>query len=493
MLKKFINILKSNLVLVLSSVAFYTIPFLNFNLYFLHCLFLLTIFYSLKYKNSCPIRIGLLFGISSSLIGQYWLTETLMRLADISILNGFLIHAIYSLYESSFFILIFFLIKKLIISNKKEYTITYLIIIFVWICIENIFPRVFPYKLGNSQITFSLINNIISFFGLNLLSIFVLVINIIIFHFYFIIKNSKCLYLIITLLVSGIYISNDNQIDKYKENKKISVAIIQPNNMKENLKKLSVLNIKDTDLIVWPESSIDFINFDSPSYIKSFQKNFNKKYAFNANKLIFGSITKKNNNYFNSGIIIDNKNNFIDVKNKKRLLIYGEYYPFKNIISYIIPIYDNFKDLTSGSNKAINITDSLKAFIFICYEDLFASDIVKINKDKDIGLIINITNDIWYGESLAAYQHLMLSIPRAIESNRFFIRSANNGVSALISPSGKIIEKIDLNTEGRIDYKIPILEERSFYHSYYLIIEISYYLILIILFMVNKIFYTRKN
>ena len=95
------------------------------------------------------------------------------------------------------------------------------------------------------------------------------------------------------MLVSGIYISNDNQIDKYKENKKISVAIIQPNNMKENLKKLSVLNIKDTDLIVWPESSIDFINFDSPSYIKSFQKNFNKKYAFNANKLIFGSITKK--------------------------------------------------------------------------------------------------------------------------------------------------------------------------------------------------------
>ena len=57
------------------------------------------------------------------------------------------------------------------------------------------------------------------------------------------------------MLVSGIYISNDNQIDKYKENKKISVAIIQPNNMKENLKKLSVLNIKDTDLIVWPESS----------------------------------------------------------------------------------------------------------------------------------------------------------------------------------------------------------------------------------------------
>ena len=120
MLKKFINILKSNLVLVLSSVAFYTIPFLNFNLYFLHWLFLLPIFYSLKYKNSCPIRIGLLFGISSSLIGQYWLTETLMRLADISILNGFLIHAIYSLYESSFFILIFFLIKKLIISNKKN-------------------------------------------------------------------------------------------------------------------------------------------------------------------------------------------------------------------------------------------------------------------------------------------------------------------------------------------------------------------------------------
>ena len=87
----------------------------------------------------------------------------------------------------------------------------------------------------------------------------------------------------------------------------------------------------------------------------------------------------------------------------------------------------------------------------------------------------------------------MLSLPRAIESNKFLVRSANNGISAIISPNGKIIEKIDLNNEGSIFYDIPIINKKTIYHSYYTIIGISYYLILVLLIFVKKFFNTREN
>ena len=87
----------------------------------------------------------------------------------------------------------------------------------------------------------------------------------------------------------------------------------------------------------------------------------------------------------------------------------------------------------------------------------------------------------------------MLSLPRAIEANKFLVRSANNGISAVISPKGKIIKKIDLNNEGSIFYDIPIIKKKTIYHSYYKIIETSYYLILILLVFIKEIFYTREN
>ena len=490
MLIKTNNIFNFNTLLIILSAILYSVPYLNFDLYFLHWFFLLPILYLFEFKSINIIFSGLLFGIISSFIGQYWLTETLMNIAGVSLLNGILIHLIYSLYESVFFIIIFFIIKRILLNREKFHFIKFLIIIFVWVCIENIFPRIFPYKLGNSQINFKYFSHFISFLGINIISVFLLYLNFSIYQIY--IRRDKLKYFFICPLVFLIFLffERSEYEENYKSYEKSSVTIVQPNNKKNNLKFYSQFR---SDLIIWPESSLDSINLDNTDQIKRFKNDFKNKYTFNSKELLFGAITKKDNNFYNSAILFNDKNNFINFKNKKKLLIYGEYYPLKEIISKFIPIYKNFRDLTPGKNKSIQLQKGNSVFIFICYEDLFTHDLSSIVNDNNIGYLINITNDIWYGNSLAAYQHLMLSLPRAIESNKFLVRSANNGISAIISPNGKIIEKIDLNNEGSIFYDIPIINKKTIYHSYYLIIETSYYLILVILIFVKKFFYTREN
>ena len=310
------------------------------------------------------------------------------------------------------------------------------------VCIENIFPRIFPYKLGNSQINFKYFSHFISFFGINMISIFLLSLNISI-HVICNRKNKFKYFAIYPLifLIFLFFVESEYE-ESYKSYEKSSVTIVQPNNEKNNLK---IYSQSRSDLIIWPESSMDSINFDNLDQIKRFKNDFKNKYTFNSKELLFGAITKKDNNFYNSAILLNDNNNFINFKNKKELLIYGEYYPLKEIISKFIPVYKNFRDLTPGKNKSIQLQNGNSVFIFICYEDLFAHDLSSIVNNNNIGYLVNITNDIWYGDSLAAYQHLMLSLPRAIESNKFLVRSANNGISAVISPKGKIIKKIDLN------------------------------------------------
>ena len=110
----------------------------------------------------------------------------------------------------------------------------------------------------------------------------------------------------------------------------------------------------------------------------------------------------------------------------------------------------------------MSLTKSSKIGIIICYEDLFEENSLALT-NMNAELLVNLTNDKWYGESLASYQHLMLSIPRAIENKRFLVRSTYNGISSIISPSGKLLKELGTNARGYLARKIPLIKEQSFY------------------------------
>ena len=102
---------------------------------------------------------------------------------------------------------------------------------------------------------------------------------------------------------------------------------------------------------------------------------------------------------------------------------------------------------------------NLNIIPLICYEIIFPELIQKIDSQKN--LLINISEDGWFGNSIGPYQHFSKSIFRAIESDSYVLRSANKGFSAIINNKGQIIKSLKNNESGNLEYKIPIIEKKN--------------------------------
>ena len=103
-----------------------------------------------------------------------------------------------------------------------------------------------------------------------------------------------------------------------------------------------------------------------------------------------------------------------------------------------------------------------KLGVLVCYEGIFP-DLARQYVLAGSGLIVNVTNDAWFGRSSAPYQHLAMTRFRAIENRRWLVRAANTGVSAIIAPSGKIVSSTPIFQSGFITGDISFRTDLSFY------------------------------
>ena len=139
---------------------------------------------------------------------------------------------------------------------------------------------------------------------------------------------------------------------------------------------------------------------------------------------------------------INNKLEIIQEYRKQKLVPFGEFLPFENIMNKL-----GLKKITEGHGSFIsgkeqnNISlDNLNILPLICYEVIFTELIQKSHEDTN--LIINISEDGWFGNSIGPFQHFSKGIFRAIEQNSFLIRSANKGISAIINNKGEVLKKL---------------------------------------------------
>tara|TARA_E500000331_G_C17025393_1_gene612727 strand:+ start:36 stop:569 length:534 start_codon:yes stop_codon:yes gene_type:complete len=143
-----------------------------------------------------------------------------------------------------------------------------------------------------------------------------------------------------------------------------------------------------------------------------------------------------------------------------KLVPFGEFLPFEQILRTIglKSLTNNYQSYSSGSNRdIIDINKnnlSFKILPLICYEIIYSG---KIFENDKFDYIINISEDGWFGNSIGPYQHYSHSIFRAIESGKYVIRSANNGITAIVNPIGVAEQKILFGKNGYIDFR----EKRS--------------------------------
>ena len=291
-------------------------------------------------------------------------------------------------------------------------------------------------------------------------------------------KGDKKLNILLNILiifsVLSSYLYGQNRISNYNKaqnTSNISLVVVQPNikqsekwraeNISKNFMKLIELskykgdeskeNDDQTYLIIWPETSIPqgIIN---AQWAKSQIQKLLRSYP-NTAYLVTGALRyeKAFETYHNSMIVFDSDSQVIQTYNKSHLVPFGEYMPLSNIID-IAPIV-GFTGFEAGTKpNLLRLPNGMNIGAMICYEIIFPkyAEFKNINRPQ---IIINATNDAWYGISSGPYQHLVQTQFRAIESGLPVVRSANTGISALIAPTGEISDFLSLEVSGAIIVK----------------------------------------
>lgn len=211
------------------------------------------------------------------------------------------------------------------------------------------------------------------------------------------------------------------------------------------------------DFIIWGETASPFALDHNNEYLERVTDAIPNKDGY----LITGSYSYEYdreeglNRPTNSLFVIDKQGNIIEYYNKTHLVPFGEYIPFKQFLpEWIRPITNvvaNFKE--GEGHKTIKVGSHPSFAPLICYEIIFPNNVIDRKNKPD--WIVNVTNDGWYGDSMGPYQHLASTQLRAIEEGVTIVRAANTGISAIISYTGEVLEKIPLNRAAVMDTYIP--------------------------------------
>ena len=201
-----------------------------------------------------------------------------------------------------------------------------------------------------------------------------------------------------------------------------------------NLYRELIHQTKGSSLVLLPEVAIPIPYEQASNYLNEL-KYWSEE---NNSKIMLGILKKnyKDNNYFNSLASLDNEDTFYA---KRHIVPFGEYLPLPNFAKKWVKLLNlPYSELAQGplQQDPIYFYDE-QVGVSICYEDVFGAE--QLRHFPESTFLINITNDAWFGNSIAPHQHLQISRVRAAEVGRFILRSANTGISAIINEKGKII------------------------------------------------------
>jgi apolipoprotein N-acyltransferase len=152
----------------------------------------------------------------------------------------------------------------------------------------------------------------------------------------------------------------------------------------------------------------------------------------------------------NSAVLLDASGRRIFTYDKIHLVPFGEYVPLRRWITFAGRLTADIADFTPGSIYRVGDLPDGKFGTFICYEAIFPGEIRRFAANG-AQLLINISNDGWFGRSAAPTQHLMMSRVRAVESRRWLLRATNNGYTAAIDPYGRIVASLATDIRGQLD------------------------------------------
>lgn len=211
------------------------------------------------------------------------------------------------------------------------------------------------------------------------------------------------------------------------------------------------------DLLVWPETALPFLLTERPDALAAIGDMLadGQLLVLGAVRSEAGTAEGEPPRYYNATVAIDDGGQVVDAVDKVHLVPFGEYLPFEAVFRRIglRAVAETVGGFSPGvQRRVLAIAPGITAEPLICYEVIFPSEVVHPEAD----IILNLTNDAWFGNTPGPYQHFRQAQVRAVETGRPLVRSANNGISGAIDESGRVMDAYALDVVGALDVELGI-------------------------------------
>ncbi len=454
---------------------------------------LVPLLYTLKDRNAgAGFRLGFITGLIHFLTLLYWLVPVMRTYgylpAYLSISILFLFAAFLALFVASF---------AAILSRLGKTPVRCLVLIpLIWVALEYLRSFIFtgfPWELlGYSQfnrLQLIQISDILGVYGLS--ALIALVNGTVLITLLYVIKrrwlnteiNKRLAAGAISTLILAIALcwsyghwrlrTIDRQI---AISPKTRIAVVQGNidqavkwdpafqidTVKKYNRLSSSIMDQHPDLIVWPESA-------TPFYFL---------YDIEPTELVFGGIQRAATDYligspsflqsngrvkyFNSAYLIRPSTKHMSKYDKTHLVPFGEYVPFKKWLPFLGKMVAQVGDFKAGQEGKTLLWKTDHLGVQICYEIIFPG-LSRAMVKNNASLLINITNDAWFGKTSGPYQHFSMTVFRAVENRRTLIRSANTGISGFIDPAGRVMASTPLLEDAALVRSVPLIKTKTIY------------------------------
>lgn len=473
-----------------------TASFPRTNLFWLAWVSLVPLLYALKgLSRNESFRLGLITGLVHYLTLIYWLVHTMRTYGYLPLYLSILV-----LLLLSFYLAVYFAVFSAAIPALCSKPLSLLIIgPSLWVTLEYIRSFLFsgfPWELlGYSQycwLSIIQLSDITGVYGVTFLIVFSNI-SILLILLYFsqkkwqeIMVTRKLTLAALGTLIFMVSLSFtygkwritfvDELIAKSESSR---VAIVQ-GNIEQSVKWDNAFKISTTkkyidlsgqlkattpQLIVWPETATPFYFLYEPELSQMVLNGIKDTNTY----FLIGSPSFSRDNgsvhYYNSAYLISPAGDPIGKYDKAHLVPFGEYVPLRKWLPFLGKMVQGVGDFMTGPKGKVLKWNHSGLGVLICYEIIFP-DLSRAMAKNNASLLLNITNDAWYGISSAPYQHFSMAVFRAVENKRSLIRSANTGISGYIHPTGRVIAKTDIFQDAILTKDVPILKHRTIYTQF---------------------------
>ncbi|MEJ2688549.1 MAG: apolipoprotein N-acyltransferase [Deltaproteobacteria bacterium] len=266
---------------------------------------------------------------------------------------------------------------------------------------------------------------------------------------------------------------------KDADSKTVPVAVIQ-GNIEQDQKwlpstklstvmaylKLSAdaLSQQPKSLLIWPETALPFSAEGHP-YTNRIIIPFLKKHQ---TQLLTGTPYHRYDNdsqrmlLYNRALLLGTDVADAPHYDKQHLVPFGEYIPFRSLLPAVSPVVQTMMDFMPGLHQVPIACRNIRIGVLICFESIFP-ELARQHAIKGAQLLVNMTNDAWFGKSLAPAQHFSMGVFRAVENRRSFARAANTGISGFVDPAGRIMKVSPIFKATYLTASLPIVNEQTFF------------------------------